>query len=138
MRLTAGAAGSGTSHAVTPSSQANYSSAVEKPIWSFSCDSASHKWTFTIDDVQVMDASGHTWGGMQGPWSVGIFSQKSAGAVPFNARAHLHQNTTNGLFTGTVSGSSADAGQWCQSGASVTVDAFSGSQEPLLLDGTLG
>ncbi len=132
----AGAAASSTSHAVTPSSQTNYSSAVEAPSWSFSCDSATHKWNFTINDVQIIDA-GHTWNGTEGPWSVHVWAAVGAGPVPFNGSATLHQNKTNGLFTGTASGTSANAGKWCQTGASVTVDAFSGNDEALLLDGTL-
>lgn len=133
----AGAAGTSTAHAVTPSSKANYSSAVEAPVWSFSCDSATHEWTFVINDVQIIDA-GHTWNGTQGPWSVGVWATTSAGPVPFNGSATLHQNNTNGLFKGRASGTSANAATWCRTGASVTVDAWSGNDEPLLLDGTLG
>lgn len=133
----AGAAGTSTTHAVTANSKANYSSAVEAPRWSFSCDSATQKWTFVINDVQIID-SGHTWNGTQGPWSVGVWATTSAGPVPFNGSATLHQNKTNGLFTGRASGTSTNAGKWCQTGASVTVDAWSGNDEPLLLDGTLG
>ncbi len=132
------AAATGTTHSVTQSSKGDYSSAVERPIWSFSCNPASHKWSFAIDDVQVIDSTGHTWGGTEGPWSIGLFATTGAGPVPFNASAILHQNTTNGLFKASVTGSSSTAAAWCQRGASVTVDAFSGSEQPLLLDGTLG
>lgn len=142
--VTAGTAGAAsvakapTTHAVTQSSKANYSSAVERPTWSFSCDSATHAWRFSIDDVQVIDSTGRTWGGTEGPWSVGFFATRGAGAVPFSSTATLQQNTTNGLFTATASGTSSAAGRWCQKGASVTVEAFSGAEQPLLLDGTLG
>jgi hypothetical protein len=136
---TAGAAGAaGTTHAVTGSSKANYSSAVERPTWSFSCDSATGKWSLAIDDVQVIDSAGHTWDGTQGPWSVGAFATTAPGPVPFNASAPLHQNDTNGLFEAGAGGHSANAARWCRTGASVTVYAFSGSTQPLLLDGTLG
>jgi hypothetical protein len=138
---TAGAAGStppATTHSVTAGSKANYSSAVERPSWSFSCDSASHKWSFSLNDVQVFDSTGHTWGDTQGPWSVGVFATTGAGPVPFSITAHLRQNTTNGLFEAIATGSSSSAATWCQAGSSLTVEAFSGSAQPLLLDGTLG
>ena len=84
--LAGAAAGTSTTHAVTASSKANYSSAVEAPTWSFSCDSATGAWTFVINDVQVFDA-GHTWDGTQGPWSVGVWATVAAGPVPFNGSA---------------------------------------------------
>ncbi len=134
----AGTMAAGTTHSVTQGSKMNYSTAVERPSWSFTCDSASHKWSFAINDVQVFDSTGETWGGTEGPWSIGVWSSPGAGPVPFNASAKLHQNSTNGLFEASATGTSSNAATWCQSGASVTVDAFSGSAQPLLLDGTLG
>ncbi len=126
-----------TSHQVSHASQQNYSTAVEKPAWSFACDSASKSWTFTINEVQVFDATGHTWNRSQGPWSVGVFASTKAGPVPFSTSATLHQNQRDGLFTAHTSGHASNAATWCQAGASVTVYAFSGHAQPLLLDGTL-
>jgi hypothetical protein len=141
LAATAGiAAASGTAsttHAVTQSSKANYSGAVEKPTWSFSCDSATGSYTFTINNVQIIDAAGHTWGGTQGPWSVDVWATPSAGPVPFNATAKLFQNKTNGLYLAVAKGTSKNAKVWCGTGSSVTVTAFSGQNQPLLLDGTL-
>lgn len=137
----AGAAGSpatGTTHHVTQASQTNSSAATEKPVWFFTCDSSTHEWSFSINDVQVFDSTGHTWGGTEGPWSVGVFATTGAGPVPFNASAKLVQNKINGLFKGGVKGTASNAAKWCQTGASVTVTAFSGAEQSLLLDGTLG
>jgi hypothetical protein len=134
----AGASGAAsTTHAVTQSSKLNYSGAVEKPIWSFSCDSATHDWTFTINNVQIIDSTGHTWGGTQGPWSVGVWAAAGAGPVPFSANAKLFQNKTNGLYLAVAKGTSKNAASWCATGTSVTVVGWSGSAQPLLVDGTL-
>jgi hypothetical protein len=127
----------GTVHSVTPASKANYSTAVEQPVWSLSCDSASGRWTFTINEVQIIDASKHTWNDSEGPWHLTIFATTPPGPVPFSTIVTLHQNGTNGLYTVSKSATSTDAATWCQTGASITVTAFSGSDQPLLLDGTL-
>ena len=134
--LAAGAAASGA-HAVTTASKSNYSSAVERPTWNLSCNSSTKTFTFTINNVQVIDASGKPWNHNNGPWTVTFWAATQAGPVPFSRYATLHQNTTNGLFTGKVSATAKNAATWCQTGASVSVVGFSGGDEPLLLDGTL-
>jgi hypothetical protein len=130
----------GSLHSVTAASKANYSSAVERPIWNFSCNPSTGIWKFSIDEVQVIDSTGRPWsqhGSVAGPWSVTVWSSPAAGPVPFSKVAILTQNSTNGLFTFTGSGSASNAANWCVTGGSVTVVAFSGTSQPLLLDGTL-
>ena len=97
--LAAGAAASGA-HAVTTASKSNYSSAVERPTWNFSCNSSPKTFTFTINNVQVIDASGKPWNHNNGPWNVTFWAATQAGPVPFSRFANLHQDTTNGLFAG--------------------------------------
>ena len=135
-----GAAASGTSHAVTAASKSNFSSAMEHPSWSFSCNSATKTWRFAINGVQVIDAASKPWNQnnrVTGPWRINVFASTTAGPIPFSRVAKLGQNTTNGLFTATVASTAANAATWCQTGTSVSVVGFSGSDEPLLLDGTL-
>ena len=136
-----GASASATSHSVTDASKTNFSSAVEHPSWSFSCNSATKAWRFSINGVQVIDAAGKPWNQndrVTGPWRIGFFAAPAAGPIPFSRVAKLSQNTTNGLFTASVSSTAANAATWCQTGTSVSVVGMSGADEPLLLDGTLG
>jgi hypothetical protein len=130
----------GSSHTVTAASKANYSSAVERPIWNFSCNPGTRTWKFSIDDVQVIDSTGRPWnqhGSLAGPWSVTVWSSPAAGPVPFSRVGVLTQNHTDGLFTFTGTGAASNAASFCVTGGSVTVVAFSGTSQPLLLDGTL-
>jgi hypothetical protein len=130
----------GTSHAVTAASKGNYSSAVERPTWNFSCNPSTDIWKFSIDNVQVIDSTGRPWkqhGALAGPWSFTVWSAPAAGPVPFSRVRTLTQNTTNGLFRFMGSGPASNAATWCVTGGSVTVVAFSGTSQPLLLDGTL-
>lgn len=124
-------------HEVTATSKGNFSGAVEDPTWSFACNGTTGKYTFTINDVQVFDATHHTWDGSQGPWALTVFAALSGGPVPFSIAPTLHQNTTNGLFTVKSSGTVAKPKEWCATGAGVSVVGFSHENEPLLLDGTL-
>jgi len=136
-----GAAASGTAHSVTDASKANFSSAAERPSWNFSCNSATKAWRLSINGVQVIDAAGKPWNQnnrVTGPWRISFFASPAAGPIPFSRVAKLSQNTTNGLFTASVSSTAANAATWCQTGTSVSVVGMSGSDEPLLLDGTLG
>jgi hypothetical protein len=127
-------------HAVTAASKANYSSALERPTWNFSCDPSSGLWKFSINDVQIIDSTGSPWnqdGTLAGPWSVTVWSAPTAGPVPFSRVRSLSQNATNGLFSFNGTGPASNAATWCVTGGSVTVVAFSGNTQPLLLDGTL-
>jgi hypothetical protein len=130
----------GSWHAVTAASKANYSSAVERPTWNFSCNPSTGIWKFSIDDVQVIDSADRPWnqhGTLAGPWSFTVWSAPAAGPVPFSRVRNLTQNTANGLFTFAGTGPASNAATWCVTGGSVTVVAFSGISQPLLLDGTL-
>ena len=135
-----GAEAGGHSHSVTLASETNYSSAVEKPVWTFSCNSAGDTWKFSINEVQVIDSAGRPWdqdARRSGPWSITVFAAVSPGPVPFSETETMAQNHTDGLFGVTVASSSSNASKWCQTGATVSVVGFSGPSEPLLLDGTL-
>jgi hypothetical protein len=59
------------------------------------------------------------------------------GGPIFNASATLIQNRTNGLFRAKVIGRAPNIANWCFSGAALTAFAFSGHEQPLLLDATL-
>jgi len=141
--LASGVAASGTTHSVTAASKSNFSSAVERPTWSFSCDSAAKTWTFAINNVQVIDSSGKPWyqnNSNTGPWRIGFWAAAKAGLIPFSREVKLSQNTTNGLFTAKASSTAANAATWCKTGAGVSVTAFSGANfddQVLLLDGVL-
>src|SRR5271155_4283741 len=74
----AGASSGSGVHAVSKESETNDSSAVEDPTWGFNCSATSGSWHFEINDVQVIDASGHPWNGSSGPWSVTFFASDEA------------------------------------------------------------
>jgi hypothetical protein len=137
----ANAGASSTAHRLVAGSVQNFSAAVEAPTWTFTCDTKTTAWSFRIDGVQVMDSRAHPWkdivNGIRGPWHVGMFAGLDGGPVPFNASATLHQNGTDGLFRGAANGTDPNIATWCQSGASLTAFAFSGGEQPLLLDATL-
>ena len=125
-----------TVHSVSKGSETNYSSAVEDPIWGFTCTAATGAWHFEINDVQVIDSAGHPWDDSTGPWKLTVFAGKNN--VGFSGFAHLHQNRTNGLFEAAASGTAAHGSTWCATGVVASVVGFSsGGSEPLLLDGTL-
>lgn len=131
---------SSASHSVTLASETNYSSAVERPVWTFSCNSTNKTWKFSIGEVQVIDSAGKPWGydgRRSGPWSITVFASAKGGPVPFSRSETLAQNDTDGLFGVAASSSSSNASKWCKTGATVSVVGFSGRSEPLLLEGVL-
>lgn len=132
------ASASGTTHRLVAGSVQNFSAAFEAATWTFTCDTTTTAWTFAIDNVQVMDSHVHPWddavNGTRGPWHVGMFT---GGGPVFNVVATLHQNRTNGLFRAQATGHDPNITTWCQSHATLTAFAFSGHEQPLLLDATL-
>jgi hypothetical protein len=136
---TAGA--SGTTHRLVQSSVQNFSAAFEAPKWTFTCDTQTTAWSFRIDDVQVMDSHVHPWrdfaNGIKGPWHVGVFSTTDPDENLFSASATMQQNATNGLFVGKAHGTDPTMANWCVTGGGLTAFAFSGNEQPLLLDGSL-
>jgi len=137
------ASATSSTHAILASSKTNFSAAFERPTWNLSCDTSTKAWTFSINNVQVINSHGHPWldsaNGQRGPWHVTVFSgPPGGGAVHFSPVLVLKQNSTNGLFGAKSKGRDATIADWCSKGNGASVTAFSGSEQSLLLDGTFG